>query len=572
MISYFWWILIKDTVGTINHTKQFTDIVNELQTQYETWINGVKAKNKEIMKSVRYLLLLMVIAQMSACVIKSDGSENSIKPNILFAIADDQSYPYASVYGTKGINTPAFDLVAKSGVLFHNAFAAAPQCSPSRAAILTGKNIWQLEEAGTHASNFPKKFPVFTDLLEEQGYELGYTGKPWGPGNWQITGWKRNPVGPEYNELQLDEVPASGINRRDYYGNFKQFLDSAEASKPFFFWYGCHEPHRRYEAGSGVKSGMNEEDVELPSFLPDDSVTRNDVMDYAFEIEYFDSHLKKMIDLLAERGALENTMIVVTADNGMPFPYAKANVQEYGTHVPLAISWPKGIKSVRQLNNLVSMIDLAPTFLELAGVMELPNMTGKSILQILTATENEDLQIREFVMTGRERHTHARPHNLGYPARAIRTEDFLFVKNYKPDRWPAGDPVEDTEENRRRAAVKGFSNIFPGYLDIDGSPSKSFLMEHAEDFPLLFQLAFLKRPEEQLYDVRKDAGCLHNLSDDPAYAETKNKLRKLLDDQLTAQGDPRMFGSEIFDSYPRYSSTRNFEGFNKRGEYNPDYK
>ncbi|HVW62284.1 MAG TPA: DUF4962 domain-containing protein, partial [Puia sp.] len=104
------------------------------------------------------------------------------RPNILFAIADDQSYPYASAYGTTGVRTPAFDRVAREGVLFNNAFAAAPQCSPSRAAILTGRNIWQLEEAGTHSSYFPKKFSVFTDALERAGYTIGYTGKPWAPG------------------------------------------------------------------------------------------------------------------------------------------------------------------------------------------------------------------------------------------------------------------------------------------------------------------------------------------------------------------------------------------------------
>ena len=138
-------------------------------------------------------LFALLIGTMTLCTTKVQKEEIVEQPNILFAIADDQSYPYASAYGTQGISTPAFDQVANSGVLFHNAFVAAPQCSPSRAAILTGRNIWQIEEAGTHASSFPKEYGVFTDMLETQGYAIGYTGKPWGPGNWEIEGWEEIP-------------------------------------------------------------------------------------------------------------------------------------------------------------------------------------------------------------------------------------------------------------------------------------------------------------------------------------------------------------------------------------------
>jgi N-sulfoglucosamine sulfohydrolase len=517
--------------------------------------------------------LAIVALTIVSCSPSTKTVEKAKQPNILFAIADDQSYPHAGVYGFAEISTPSFDQVANTGVLFSNAFVGAPQCSPSRAAILTGKNIWQLEEAGTHASNFPKKFQVFTDLLETVGYQLGFTGKPWGPGNYKITGWTRNPVGPEYNEKELETVPASGIHSTDYFGNFIVFLEKKPKDKPFFFWYGGHEPHRVYEAGSGVKSGKSVANAMVPAFLPDDSVTRNDVLDYAFEIEYFDSHLGKMLNLLKERGELENTLVVVTADNGMPFPYAKANLQEFGTHVPLAISWPMGIKQTKKTDELVSMIDLAPTFLEIAGVRDTPEMTGRSITSILFSNEKDKLN-RDFVLTGRERHTHARPDNLGYPARAIRTKDYLFVKNYKPDRWPIGDSVPVTKENDERNAVEGFSKLYPGYLDIDGSPSKTFMMENkdSEGMKDLFQNAFAKRSAQQLYDIKNDPECINDLSGNSEYDEIRNELSQKLDEQLAKQGDPRMFGSEIFDSYPRYSTTRQFDGFNKRGEYNPAFQ
>ncbi len=503
---------------------------------------------------------------------KNPSEKRATAPNILFAIADDQSYPHTSIYGFPEIKTPGFDRVAKSGILFTNAFVAAPQCSPSRAAILTGKNIWQLEEAGTHASSFPNKFTVFTDLLETVGYKLGYTGKPWGPGNWEIDGWIRNPVGPAYNDKEVKAVPASGINTRDYFGNFAAFLEEKEVQKPFFFWYGGHEPHRVYQSGSGVISGKQISKAQVPAFLPDADVTRNDVLDYALEIEYFDSHLTKMLHLLEEKGQLRNTLVVVTADNGMPFPYAKANLQEYGTHVPLAISWPDRMNSGIKTDQLVSLIDLAPTFLEIASVLDIPEMTGRSITSILYAEATEK-PVRDFVLTGRERHTHARPENLGYPARAIRTKEYLFVKNYHPERWPAGDPFPVTKENDERNLVKGFRNLYPGYHDIDDSPSKTFMMENKEEEAVkeLFKNDFEKRPAEQLYDITNDHECIHDLSGNSEYDEIRKDLREKLDSELKKQGDPRMFGSEIFDSYPRYSSMRNFDGFSKRGEYNLKY-
>lgn len=521
-------------------------------------------------KTSGILISLMSLIFCLNCSVNETVKPNVIqRPNILFAIADDQSYPHAGAYGFPEILSPGFDQVANNGILFTNSFAAAPQCSPSRAAILTGKNIWQLEEAGTHASSFPKKYPVFTNVLEKLGYQLGYTGKPWGPGNWKIEGWPRNPVGPEYNELELDTVMTSGINPKDYFGNFASFLETKDDAEPFFFWYGGHEPHRGYESGSGVRSGKRLEKAKLPAFLPEDDVTRNDLLDYVLEIEYFDSHLSKMLDLLQKKDQLHNTIVIVTADNGMPFPYAKANLQEYGTHVPLAISWPDRIKNHRKTDELVSLIDIAPTLLDIVGLPDSIDMTGSSMRSILFSNDNSE-SLRDFVLTGRERHTHARPNNLGYPSRAIRTKDFLYVKNYYPDRWPVGDPVPLSNENDDRHNVKGFKGLYPGYHDIDNSPSKSFMMERKESSE--FKNAFLKRPAEQLYDIRTDPGCVKDLAGNSNYEKIKIELRDRLDQELEKQGDPRIFSSEIFDSYPRYSSMRNFEGFNERGEYNSQYK
>jgi len=485
----------------------------------------------------------------------------SERPNILFAISDDQSYPYTSAYLTRGLSTPAFDMVAEAGILFNNAFVAAPQSSPSRAAMLTGRNIWQLEEAGTHSSYFPKKFIVYTDLLAKAGYKVGFTGKAWGPGNFQDAGWKQNPVGEGFNKRTLKTVPASGIGKNDYSGNFEDFYSQKSAGQPFFFWYGCTEPHRTYEEGSGLKSGKLLSDALVPPFLPSDPVIQGDILDYYFEIEYFDSHLMKIIRFLEEKGELDNTIIIVTADNGMSFPASKANLMEYGTHVPLAISWPDRIKSGRKVDDLVAMIDLAPTFLEIAGIEKQKGMTGKSLTKILFSEESGVIDpSRNFVLTGRERHSHARPDNLGYPARAIRTSDYLYIMNLKPDRWPAGDPVPEG------------SPLWPGYHDIDNGPTKSFLINNSSKWTDFFALGYEKRPLEQLYDIKKDPGCLINLADDKEYQSVRKNLSAKLKSELKKQKDPRMMGTgDIFDSYPRFAAMRNFEGFKEEGKYNPAY-
>ena len=481
------------------------------------------------------------------------------RPNILFAISDDQSWPHAGAYSCTFVNTSAFDRVAKEGVLFQNVFASAPQCSPNRASILTGRHIWQNEEAGTHASLFPKKLRVFTDELEKAGYKIGCTGKSWGPGDWQRTGWPRNPAGPSYNTIKYDQPPQEGIRNLDYAANFEVFLNQRENDTPFFFWYGASEPHRSYKKGCGLAAGKKINDVLVPEFIPDHPEIRSDMLDYAVEIEWFDAHLEKMLNLLEARGELDNTVVIVTSDNGMPFPRAKANLYEYGIHMPFAVRWGDKINAGRTVDDLVSFIDLAPTILDVAGVPVPDTMFGKSFLDVLLSKKSGQVdEDRLAAYSGRERHTHARPHNWSYPARCIRTNTYLYIWNLKPDRWPAGDPVGSGEPE--------------GYHDIDACPSKTFLLENRQEYPELAAGSLDKRPEEELFDIQNDPYCMANLAALSEFQNVKSELRRALEKELSATGDPRMSGSEIFESYPRVSRMRDFPGFKKRGEYNPQYQ
>jgi uncharacterized sulfatase len=482
-------------------------------------------------------------------------SAQARRPNILFAISDDQSYPHTGAMGDRVVRTPHFDRVAGSGVLFRQAYSLSPGCAPSRAGILTGRYPWQLEEAGTHASLFPRKLTVFPDLLRNAGYFTGLTGKGAGPCNFRDAGWPHNPAGPSFDQVKLTGMDRA-MSSNDYAGNFQAFLSARPKDTPFFFWYGASEPHRSYVQGSGRKSGKRIEDVVVPSFLPDTEEIRSDILDYYLEIEHFDKHLGRMLDELEKRGELENTLVVVTSDNGMSFPGAKAAMYDYGIHLPLAAMWKAQGKGGRTSTDLVSFADFAPTFLEAAGLARPGQMVGRSLLPVLRSTQSGRIDAgRKRIFSGRERHSHARFDNLGYPARAMREGGYLYVWNMKPERWPAGDPE--------------------WFADIDGGPTKDWMMAHRNEPKVkpLFELGFGRRPAEQLFDISRDPGCLRNLATDPAHQTTRKAMRDTLEKSLTEQQDPRLTGNgDIWERYPRYSAMRpQLGGFAEQGKYNPKY-
>ena len=306
------------------------------------------------------------------------AGEESPRPNILIAISDDQSWKHTSAEGSAFVATPNFDSLADSGFRFTNAYAGSPGCSPSRAALLTGQHHWMIGPAGTHGSSFPVYFETFVDLLENAGYKAGFTGKGWGPGSWSAGGRDTNPAGLEYNDVKLEKKPKKGISDKDYAANFEQFLAARGEGQPFVFWYGGHEPHLSY-----AEEPHDEEDlakVEVPAFLPDTEISRSTLLDYAYEINHFDKYLGKIITVLDEAGELGNTLIIVTSDNGMPMPRAKANGYDYGIHVPLAIRWGKGAGQGTVVDVPVSFADLSATVVEAAGLDVPRQFVGTSLL------------------------------------------------------------------------------------------------------------------------------------------------------------------------------------------------
>lgn len=473
----------------------------------------------------------------------------SRRPNILFAIADDMSYPHAGAYGDRVVRTPAFDRVAREGVLFTNSFCCSPSCTPSRSAVLAGRPIWQTGEGGVLYGTLPRGLPIYTDLLANAGYHVGFTGKGWSPGNWRAGGRTTHPNGVEFNtRLHSEPVPA-GIDKRDYAANFQDFLAQRPDGAPFAFWFGCTEPHRVYERGAGLKSGKRLQDVKVPPFLPDTEEIRSDLLDYYFEIEWFDRQLQKILAALERSGEMDRTMVVVTSDNGMPFPRAKVNLYDWGVHMPLAIRWPDRIaRPGRTISEFVSHTSFAPTFLEAAGIAPPTAMEGRSLLPLLYTAAPD--QSRDFAVTALERHTMCRPDGATYPCRAIRTADYLYIRNFAPDRWPTGGDFLSSNKTT--------------HGDVDACPTKDYMLadqaraDHAE----LYDLAFGRRPHEELYDVKTDPGQIRNLANDAAYRAARNTLSARLDAYLKRTGDPRIAGRDPWQQYVYHQTTGYGASFN----------
>ncbi len=474
---------------------------------------------KNIKSVVTFIIGVASVAFISTC------CNAAQRPNILFCIADDWGWPHAGAYGDPVVKTPAFDRIAREGVLFEHAFVTAPSCTPCRNSILTGQWHWRLGQGANLWSTLHPKHPVFPLLLEEAGYHIGHWRKAWGPGDWRALGRKEDPAGATFK-------------------SFAAFLQIRPSNSPFCFWLGASDPHRPYQWQSGAKSGIDISKIKLPADLPDHETVRHDVADYYFEVQRFDRDVAAALKLLDESGEAENTIVVMTGDHGMPFPRHKCQLYDSGTHVPLAIRWGAKVRSSRRVTDFVSLSDLAPTFLDAAGVSTPKVMTGKSLMKVLRSEKSGRVDpTRDHVLTGRERHGQAqeKPISGGFPMRAIRTDRYLYIRNFEPNRWPGGCPNAEVAFGGR------------AYGDCDGSPTKDFVINHREDPKLqrFYELAFAKRPAEELYDHEQDPDQLTNVASKSKYAEAKKELADRLIAELRDSLDPRVVdNSDAFDGFP----------------------
>ena len=501
------------------------------------------------------------------------------RPNILFAFADDWGR-HASVYaevdgeGTvnDAVNTPNFDAISKTGVLFNNAFVNAPSCTPCRSSILSGQHFWRTKRGAIlQGAVWDSKIPTWPLLLEENGYHIGFTWKVWSPGtpadapyggrknSYQKNGSSFNGFSQTVTKLMANGkslLESKSVMKEQVLSNFRDMLKNNSKGKPFTYWFGPTNVHRKWIKGSGKKLWNIDPDLlkgKLPPFLPDVHEVRQDFSDYLGEACAFDMALGVLISELKRIGEFENTLIVISGDHGPAgFPHGKCNLYDFGTRVALSVSGP-GVKGGRVVDDFVSLPDLAATFLEAGKVKKPGVMTSKSIWPTLKSDNEKLVDVsRNYVLTGRERHVaRARAGQLPYPQRAIRSKEFLYIINYKPDRYPLGDHYGLDGKNEPDLN-KLTNNTFITIPDEDAGPTKAWIVTNRKNpkVKFFFDHAYGKRPKEELYDLSKDPHQMNNVSNKEEYKETLIELRNKLTGLLEKTKDPRLIEDGAFFEKP----------------------
>ena len=438
---------------------------------------------KPYRKKLHSLAILML--GLLACVAMAADT----RPNLLLIVTDDESWFEHDIYGQSNLHTPNFNRIAEQGILFNNAFVSAPSCGPSRAALLTGRNFWELEQGAFMLSYLPKKFRMFPALLEDEGYRVGFTGKCWGPGIFPLEGqpWMS---GQKYYDVKIDDFENRRyLDQHDVPGNFAAFLDDCDADAPFVFWAGVSEPHAPWSDEDEGKRLLKEEYgvtleelFEHPSFRAENTHPAG----FYYEILDADRQTGEMLDELEKRKLLENTIVIYIGDNGSCYisegnNKGKASPYDAGSHVPMALMWQGTVPAGRVVDDFVNAIDIAPTMLEAAGMPVPESISGNSFLDLMRSNQSGRIDPeRDFVMTGNEWHTQPKTY------RTIRDERYAYIVKYP----------------------------------------------NAE------------RPEliEELYDLENDYWQEQNLIHNPEYAAIKERLKAKMHSHGRETGDPRTTG------------------------------
>jgi arylsulfatase A-like enzyme len=405
---------------------------------------------------------------------QTPSAEDRSLPNILVLIADDAGWTDFGCYGNPYIKTPNIDALARGGFKAENAFLTIAQCSPSRISVLSGKYPHSTGAEDLHMP-LPESEKILPSFLKEKGYFSGVL--------------KKVHLGP-FGEKQFDWYNKD-LNQ------FDNFLDHA-GKYPFFMWVGFTDPHRPYNKDI-IENPQSPSEVIVPPYMNDDPPTREDLADYYNEIRRMDAQIGEYIKSLKNRNLLENTLIIFFSDNGAPFPRAKGTVYDSGIKTPLIFNWPGVIEKGVTYKPLMSVVDLAPTLLEITGISIPPSMQGSSIYQTLL---NPALGGREYIFSERNWH------NCDEHIRSVRTDRYKLISNAYTD-LPFGTPADISRS--------------PSWLSLYALKQKNELSEAQSQ---IFQVP---RPKEELYDLNKDPNELNNLVNDTDYQDILLNLREELD-------------------------------------------
>jgi len=538
-------------------------------------------------------LLLALVGSLGVCCgpILAAGSP-APRWNILFVFADDwgrYAGAYAAIDAKPSINdciqTPNVDRIAREGVAFRNAFVNAPSCTPCRSSMLSGRYFFNTGQGAIlNGAVWDETIPSYPLMLQAAGYHIGKSYKVWSPGTpadapfgGQKFAYEKAGRAPCNFSEEMTERVGKGMSVRDareevlvqVRDNFGAFLADRKPGQPWHYFFGTTTTHRKWIRGSGKALWGIEPDRlkgKMPAFLPDVPEVREDVADYLGECQAVDACVGVLREQLEASGELERTLIVVSGDHGMPgVPNGKCNLYDHGTAVALVARVPGG-KGGRVVDDFVCLPDLAPTFMEIGGSTPPAGLYGRSLLPILRSDRSGQMEAeRTWVITGRERHVDvARAGGLPYPMRALRTKDFVYIRNFAPERMPTGDAKTalDPEVVAGDALV---NNTRIGFADMDGSPTKAWLIAHRAEpqWKGLFEHTFGLRPAEELYDLRQDPDQVKNVAADPSYAGTKAEMSARLLKQLADAGDPRVTGDGMTFERPPFAGLNDSTGEGK---------
>ncbi len=432
----------------------------------------------------------------------NDLGKNS-KPNIVFLFSDDQSVPDLGSYGNSVIHTPNLDLMAKESMLFTRAYVPAPQCSPTRAAILTGRSPHTTGASRLHV-DAKSNYTSLIELLNDAGYFTG-----------------------AYRKVHQKNIQS----QFDFYGGAKKelsaFFKELPKGQPFYLWFGSRDPHRPYNLEE-YDYKHDPKTVIVPDYLPDTDSVRQDIANYYNEITRFDLESGEILKLLEEYGLTDNTIVVMTSDNGMPFPRAKSTLYEPGVQVPLLIKWPGIVKEGQSTDALVNLMDLTTTWLEAAGIEVPEDMEGQSLLSILSGEEKKD--IRDYVFVERNWHDN------WDPMRGVIGKKYKLIQNYRP------------EAGTIHTLDRLFSPTWDEFERLQKEGKLNKKLQYYFD---------ATKPVIEFYDLENDPGEWNNLADDPQFQDLIEEYQQALSDWMNKTHDflpspkdafpPRSGFSEIYD-------------------------
>ncbi len=441
---------------------------------------------------IRWMAIFVAVAGLAACASLAVSEPGRERPNLILIIADDVSWDDIGAYGHPTIHTPVLDRLAEKGMLFTNAYLTASSCSPSRASLITGRYPHNTDAEQLHWPLPPSQI-TFSEKLMDAGYWTAAAGK-----------WHLGPdVVDRFNVVReaeyAGEIPSGS-------GDWVNLLQERPDDQPFFLWLAAWDAHRPFSEAPSPHA-HSQEDVVLPSYYPATELYLNDFVEYYDEIGRFDSNIGKVVAELEAQGVADNTLIVIISDNGRPYARDKSTLYDSGLKTPFIAYWPKGIDPGQVSDSIISAVDIAPTFLELAKAEQPATLEGQSLISLFEAPAEP---FRDYAISERNWH------DFEDHGRSVRTAQYRYIRNTYND-LPA-TPSADTVYH------KTWWELLRLY------EQGALTEQQARPFRA-------PRPEEELYDLTVDPLELNNLAGNEAYADVLAEHRVILDNWIEDTGD-----------------------------------